>query len=405
MADKSYRIELGGEAVPDDFYGSVLSLTATESTASAGALRLRLRIDLDDNGVWRLVEDERFDLFQTIKVSIGFSAGKGLAGALQGLTGGNEKLAPVFDGYITSVAPTFDSEPDNSVLEIHALDTSVLMSLEEKIATWPNLADSDIAQQILGGYGVQTKIESTGTTHQENDTTITQRGADIQFVRTLAQRNGMEFYFETDASSGNVTAFFQPPQLDGEPQADLAIQFGDASNLRSFSARLSGQRPLNVKVQQVDVKSNSANTAQAGALKRIKLGENDLGNLEAGTLDRLASPQDAVAQMLLLGPPTSDATELQTLAQSVRDEAGWCLFAQGEINSDAYQAVLRPRRLVLVKGAGKAYSGKYYVTRVVHELTGDGDYTQRFEAVRNARDLDGSESFGERNPALSIAGV
>jgi phage protein D len=405
MADKTYQIELGGETVSEDFYGAVLSLAVTESCASAGSLRLRLRIDLDDNGVWRLVEDERFDLFQKIKVSIGFSAGKGLAGALQGMTGGNDKLAPVFDGYITAIAPTFDAQPDYSVLEIHALDTSVLMSLEEKIAGWPDASDSDIARRILDGYGVQAKVESTATTHQESDTTIMQRGSDIQFVRTLAQRNGMEFYFETDANSGDVTAFFRPPQLDGEPQPDLAIQFGDASNLRSFAARLAGQRPLHVKVQQVDVKANSANTAQAGNLGRIKLGANDLSELESSTLEGLANPQDAVAQMLLLGPPTSDATELQTLAQAVRDDAGWCIVAQGEINSDAYQAVLRPRRLVLVKGAGKAYSGKYYVTRVVHEITGDGAYTQNFEAVRNARGLDGSESFGGTGLPVSIPGV
>ena len=39
-------------------------------------------------------------------------------------------------------------------------------------------------------------------------------------------------------------------------------------------------------------------------------------------------------------------------------------------------------------------SGKYYVTRVAHELKGDGSYKQHFEARRNARDLDGSEQFG-----------
>jgi phage protein D len=352
-----------------------------------------------------LLEDDRLGLFKKIKVSVGFLSGQGLAGALGGLGASDDKLAPVFEGYITAVAPYFDSQPGNSTLEIYALDTSVLMSLEEKTATWPNLSDSDIVQQILNGYGVQTKIDSTQTTHQENDTTITQRGTDIQFVRDLAQRNGAEFYFETDKDSGDVTAFFRPPQLDGQPQPDLAIQFGEESNLRSFSVRLSGQRPLSVKVEQIDVKANGVNTAQAGELKRTKLGEKDLSDLESGTLGGLVSPQDAQAQMLLLGPPTSDATELQTMAQAVRDDAGWCIVAQGEINSEAYQTVLRPHRLVLVKGTGRPFSGKYYVTRVVHELDSDGGYTQKFEALRDARDLDGSEQFGGGGLQLSIPGV
>jgi len=58
-----------------------------------------------------------------------------------------------------------------------------------------------------------------------------------------------------------------------------------------------------------------------------------------------------------------------------------------------------------VKGAGKAYSGKYHVTRVVHEMKGDGSYSQSFEARRNARDVDGSESFGGGGGGLPIPGI
>ena len=34
------------------------------------------------------------------------------------------------------------------------------------------MADSDIVQQIVGGYGVDGPGRSTSTVHQENDTTI-----------------------------------------------------------------------------------------------------------------------------------------------------------------------------------------------------------------------------------------
>jgi phage protein D len=284
------------------------------------------------------------------------------------------------------------------------MDTSVLMSLEEKVATWPDLADSDIVQQIVGSYGLAAQVDSTPTVHQENDTTIVQRGSDIQFVRALAERNGLEFYFETDKDSGVVTAYCRAPQLDGTPQPDLAIQFGDDSNLRSFSARLTGLRPLNVKATQIDVSTNDTNSAQVNTTQLTRLGDKDLNTLVGDPLDTLVTPKDAQAQMLLLGPPTSDSTELHTLAQAVRDEAGWFISASGEINSDAYQTVLRPHRLVLVKGAGTQYSGTYYVTSVAHELRGDGSYTQRFEARRNARDLDGSEQFGGSGLGIALPG-
>jgi phage protein D len=411
MADKAYEIAFNDEAVDEDFYGDVESLTVEESLSQASSMKLRLALTLDDNGVWDYLDDTRLDVFTKVSVRIGFTGGGGLAGALSGalgaLTGGegNDGLERVFDGYITAVNASFGSEPGSAFLEIEALDTSVLMSLEEKIATWPNLADSDIVQQIVSGYGVQVNVDSTSTVHQENDTTIVQRSSDIQFVRELAQRNGLEFYFETDKDSGEVTAFMRAPQLDGAPQPDLAIQFGEESNLKSFVAHVTGQRPLNVKATQVDVKGNSPNSAQAADTQLTKLGETDANTLIGGPLGALVTPQEALAQMLLLGPPTSDATELQTLAQAARDEAGWLIAANGEINTDAYQTVLRPHRMVLVKGAGSRYSGKYYVTQVTHELQADGTYSQRFEARRNARDLDGTEQFGGNGLGLPIPGL
>src|SRR5262249_4858091 len=171
------------------------------------------------------------------------------------------------------------SRPGDSYLELGALDTSVLMSLEEKIATWPNLADSDIVQQIVSAYGVRVEVDPTPTVHQENDTTVVQRGTDVQFVRALAQRNGLEFYFETDRESDDVVGYCRAPQLDGTPQPDLAIQFGEESNLRSFSARVSGQRPLNVKTEQIDVRANGVNQAEAGDTRLTKLGDKDLNAL------------------------------------------------------------------------------------------------------------------------------
>ena len=407
MAEKAYEISFNDEAVDEDFYGDVESLTVEESCTMASTMRLRLAITLDDNGVWDYLDDGRLEVFTKVSVRVGFTGAAGLAGALSSALGGggDDGLERVFDGYITAVNPTWGSEPGSTYLEIEAMDTSVLMSLEEKIATWPNLSDSDIVQQIVSGYGVTVNVDSTPTVHQENDTTIVQRTTDIQFVRDLALRNGMEFYFETDKDSGEVTAFMRAPQLEGTPQPDLAIQFGEESNLKNFAAHVIGQRPLNVKTTQIDVKSNSPNSGQAGDTQLTKLGATDANTLIGGPLGPLITPKDTLAQMLLLATPTSDATELQTMAQAVRDEAAWLITATGEINSEAYQAVLRPHRLVQVKGVGTRYSGKYYVTQVTHELQADGGYTQKFEARRNARDLDGSEQFGESGLGLPVPGL
>ena len=407
MANKAFQIAFSGTAVDEDFYGDVVSLTVEEGTATASTFHLQIALRLQDDGSWTYLDDERLAPFNAVTVKVGFTDGGGLAAAVGSLLGGgdsNDGLKTVFDGYITNVALDLGSDTDQAFLDVSGMDTTLLMSLEEKIATWPNMADSDIVQQIVAAYGVAVQVDSTSTVHQEDDTTIVQRSTDIQFVRDLAQKNGMEFYFETD-DTGVINAYFRAPQLSDTPQPDLAIQFGDQSNLKKFSAYLSGQRPLNVKAAQIDISTNSASSAQVSDTQLTKLGDKDANTLIGGPLGALVTPRDAQAQMLVLGPPTSDATEMQTIVQAIRDEASWLITANGEINSDAYQAVLRPHRLVQVKGAGTTYSGKYYVTRVTHEMNHEGDYIQRFEARRNARDLDGSEQFGSSAAGLSIPGI
>lgn len=407
MANKAYQIVLDGPALTEDFYSDVVSLMVEENTATAGIFRLQLSIRQQDDGSWTHLDDDNLALFSPVTIKVGFVESGGLAAAVGSLLGGgsgDDGLKTVFDGYITNVELELGSDPGQSFMYVSGMDTTVLMSLEEKIVAWPNMADSDIVQQILGSYADQTQIDTTSTVHQEDDTTVIQRCTDVQFVRDLAQKNGMEFYFETD-DSGTVNAYFRAPQLGGTPQPDLAIQFGDQSNLKNFSAHLSGQKPLNVKITQMDISSNGPNSAQVGNTQLAKLGAKDANDLIGGPIGSLVTPKDALAQMLVLGPPTSDVTELQSIAQAVRDEASWVTSANGEINSDAYQSVLRPHRLVLLKGAGTTYSGKYYVTKVVHEVNHEGDYIQRFEARRNARDLDGSEQFGGSGLALSIPGI
>ena len=407
MADKAYQIAFNGTAADDSFYGDVVSLSVEESAIKSGTFRLQLTSRLQDDGSWGYLDDPRLAVFNQVTIRIGFSGGGGLAAAVGALTGSadsNAGLSTVCDGYITGVKLDLGSGSGTTFVEVTGMDTGVLLSMEEKIATWPNMTDSEIAQQILSTYGVPLQADSTATTHQEEDTTVVQRGTDLQFVRDLARRNGMEFYFQTDDTSGTVTGYFRAPQLDGTPQPDLAIQFGDQTNLKSFAVQLSGRRPLNVKTQQMDIKSNSANSAQVTDTALTKLGASDANTLIGGPLGSLVTPQDASAQLLVLGTPTSDATELQTIAQALRDEAGWLITANGEINSEAYQNVLRPHQLVLVKGAGKAFSGKYYVTHVRHVVKADGSWAQTFEARRNARDVDGSEQFGGGS-GLSLPGV
>src|SRR5258708_746542 len=199
-----YQIELNGEAVDDAFYGEVVSLAVDESITMAGTAQLRLQLLLQDDGTWSFVDDQRFELFSKLAVKVGFTEDEG-------------RLQRLFDGYITSVELELGENPGDAHLDIRAIDTSVLLSMEEKVAIWANLSDSDIVQQIVSGYGVRAAAEPTSTVPAENDTTLVQRSSDIHFGREPARRNGLPLFFSGGNGRAESAAFFQPPQPGGQP--------------------------------------------------------------------------------------------------------------------------------------------------------------------------------------------
>jgi hypothetical protein len=154
-----------------------------------------------------------------------------------------------------------------------------------------------------------------------------------------------------------------------------------------------GRHPLDVSSAQVDPLTRQPVDVEVSRPQARSTGRTALADLTADRLTRAARPLKAAGNLLLAATAAADPTELQARAQAARDEAAWFVEAAGEVNSDAYGAVLRAGRTVLVKGAGSLHSGLYQVTRVVHRMHPAGEYRQRFEVRRNAVGLDGTERF------------
>ena len=385
MPASAYELTLDGQAADAALYDAVRTLEVTERADSPSQLRLLLGVTRDPTGRWGHAEDDTFPLFATVGVSIGFTR-----------TGGpspvSAQLEPVLRAYVTSVALRVGPEPEDAVLEVTGTDDSVLLGLEDKVRAWPNASDSDIATRIIGEYQCTPDVETTAPTRQDNDTLVLQRTNDDEFLRALAQRNGYELTF-TSGAGGTVTCRFGPPPLTAQPQPDLALRFGEDSNLVSFEVALDGARPLAVSARQLDAKTRSDTTANASVTALPLLGDQALDAVEGGRLGTLVTPLSSNGELQLLPHPSADTTELQTAVQAARDRSAWFASARGEVNSEAYGHVLRAGRTVLVKGAGTLHSGRYYVTQVSHRIEAGGTYTQAFEAKRNARGLDGGERF------------
>ena len=366
MPAVSYTLLVDDAPADPDLLAVVQQVEIEEHSHLADMLRLRLAVGVGEAGSdWTLLDDAIFTRLKKLKVTVGV---------------GSNTSESLMEAYVIGSDITFSNEPGQSVLEVVAMDATVLMNLEEKIRPWPNMADSDIASTIFGEYGFTPQVESTQLTRQEVDQTVIQRCTDIQFLRELAQRYGYECFVELVSQSGTVIGHFHPPQLDATPQGVLSINLGEATNINNFEARFDMLQPVVADAAGLAIGSQADQSASISNVSQSELGSDSVVN---GSQQR---------RVLLSHTGLAETGELQTYAQAVVDQSAWAIIAEGELNTVAYGNVLRAKRPVLVRGAGRQFSGTYYVEKVQHLITGEG-YTQHFTLRRNATGLAGTESF------------
>ena len=374
MAGLTYTLLIDEQPASAEVIEAVQELEVDDSMDRASAFRIRLAMGSTADGDWSLLADDLFRPLTPVNVKVGI-----------GTT--SESL---IKGYVTAVKALFDERPGESSLEVTGVDASVRMNLEEKVRAWPNMSDADIAERIFAEYGLDPETTSTSPTRSESETTTTQRGTDIRFLRRLAARNGYVCYVETDPSSDAETGVFAPLDLTAAAQGVLSVRFGEAGNVERFSAHYEMVRPTTAEAGGVGIAGRSVELAQVSSTAETELGAD--GTLEAITPQPLVRPS---------GTGLEDAGELQTYCQAVTDRSAWAIRATGSLQVGAYGRALRARRPVTVRGAGSLYDGVYLVRRVVHTFSGEL-YTQEFELTRNALGLSGSESFQDTSALASV---
>jgi phage protein D len=366
MADVSYSILIDNAPASLDLLDVIQQIEIEDHAEMADMLRMSVAIAVKDGCVgWSVIDDNTFQRLTKIRVNVNVGSGK---------------TEPLIEAYVTEANANFANQPGQSVLNIVAMEPTVLMNLVEDNKAWPNMADSDIADRIFRDHQFVPVVDQTQPTWQENDYVPMQRGTDIQFLQALAKRNGFECYVELNPDSGQVEGHFHLPKLQQTPQGVLSVNMGDATNVNSFNARFDNLGPTTAKASNIDVDSQDDQDGDAD--------EQELTDL--GATPSLASTNPR--QVLLSGTGLSTTGELKTAAQAEVDRSSWAITAEGEVNTVAYGDVLRAKRPVLVRGAGPQFSGTYYVQSVTHTINGDG-YSQRFSLKRNGLGLTKTEGY------------
>jgi phage protein D len=379
-----YELAVNDKPVDDQVYRHIKQLEVEDSDTNADSFVIRLTAMRQRSGLWSFPAKDKFQLFSKVRVSASFP------------NGNTEYL---IEGYITHIDFHIDKDETKSYVDVSGIDATLLMNLQEKLVAWEDKSDSEIAKEIFKKYGFDTDIEDTSTTTPQSEPNFTtiQKGTDGQFLKRLADRNGFDCFLKKDYQKKKTIGYFRKRKLDLKPQKDLAVQFGPTNNnVESMDFTVDALRPLSVEIRQKDAFSQEVKEVTIEDSKLPKIGKQNLQELVAPNIGKMASGEKLYPKIVLSRHVTSEQHIMETEARSVFDDGSWFITAKGIVNAEVYGRVLNAKSMVLIKGADEDFSGKYYVTKVVHKFKPES-YVQEFEAKKNAIGLEGSENFGSGN--------
>src|SRR6185436_11527090 len=243
MPAVAYTLSIDGLPAREDLLQAIQQIEVEDHASMADMVRLSVVMGVADGcSGWSFVDDDIFKRLAKIRIKVAVGSGR------------EETL---INANIIETNATFANQPGTSILNVVAMDPTVLMNLEQVVKPWPNRSDSDVAREIFSApeYGFTPIVDTTNWRRQENEQTMIQRGTDIQFLQELARRNGFEVYIETNGQTGVIEGHFHAPRLNLPPQGVLSVNMRDATNVNSFNARFDMLRPATVETTNLDVES------------------------------------------------------------------------------------------------------------------------------------------------------
>lgn len=345
MSETVVAVELDGAALGADDLLRLLEIEVEEATDAADAAALTAQLAPGADGGWTSVLDALTAPRTPLAVELR-----------------RDGTSYRFDGLTTEAA--WEVAPDaTSTLTVKALDRTLEMNLEEKVARWPGSSDSQIAETILSSYGFDADVEATPDSPDPDVHVVVQRASDWAFLRSLATKWGYAVYLE--AADAGIVGTFKPLDPLADPQGELAFGFGASARSASVQVRLTAGR---------DVK----------AWRLLPLGFDLLDGESDGT-EQAQGPSPLGGQTTVLLAPEDVEGEIEPAraAISLADRSAFVVRLEADVDTEALGSVVRARRTVSVSGLGPTLAGTYLVDRVRHRVTRDG-HRQRVTLLRNA---------------------
>lgn len=249
-------------------------------------------------------------------------------------------------------------------VEAHA--KSVLMDKEIKNRVFEDMKRSEIVKEIADEHGYKGNRATIDDT-EVKIARVNQAGlTDAQFLRHLANREGFEYFVDFDGLHWHERKLDQRPirtfTFHNDPEQNEILSFqpdGDITK-RPTSVRLQGRDPI--KKEDIDVVANNDETKNRASLGDVmeaidlKTGESQGDRMKNTSHDEVL--------------PTTD-----TDADAAKRAADG-RFKKSAINTNKVKITVFgdpdvvAKSVIELKGLGKKFSGKYYVSSIEYVIEG-----------------------------------
>jgi phage protein D len=273
-----------------------------------------------------------------------------------------DDLHKVMVAEITSLEPAFTTDQP-PMLTVRGYDHRHRLARGRRTRTFARMKDSAIAAQVAREGGLRAQVKDTRVALEY---VVQSNQSDWEFLRQRAGLLGWDVHVK------DKVLYFQPP--GNTAQASVRLSVGE--DVSEFTPRLSllGQEDQ-VAVRGWDVKQKRAIVGSAGV------------GQESAVMGRRSGPAAAkrawgAASTGIVDHPVRTRAEADQIALGRFNELAMA-HVQGTVACSG-RPQLHAGTVVHIDGAGRTFSGAYYVTAVTHTLTQDQGYRTSLTVERNA---------------------
>ncbi len=354
----SFNIVVKGKELRHGVTIDVLSVRVTETVNQADSFSFTLRdrhaeperlFAGGDKLKW--MDSDLFDEGNEVEIHMGYV----------------DELQLLLRGEVTAVSSSFPASGQPS-LQVQGYSLFHRLQRGRIRRPFESATDSGIAQEIARAVDLDAEVDDTSVEHP----LVSPTGETYAtFLLQRARRIGYEVTVK------DRTLYFQRPRYMAGTSPALTLEWG--RGLISFNPRLSTHNmPTQVTVRGMQTaqgrgKEPLVGTAQAGD-EQVALGD------ESGTsiTQRVFGENHVLVEDHNI---TSAEEATQRARAHLEDRSMEFITGRGACIGNP---LLRARTVIELKGLGKRFSGRYYVTSTTHVM-GSSGYRTDFEVKRNAR--------------------